>query len=184
MKNKKLSNKQQELVTKNYGLIGEFCRINHINMEDYSDVLSIALCESALSYDETRGGIKFSTYAFAQMKRKYIDVIRNENCLKHIPKDKMVSGDALKNSEEEDMGTLFDSINAIDNVEDIVICRDMVAQIRKSNKVLTERQKQLLDYMLIGLDNKQAQIIMQVSLRRVEMIKSDIRNRIGKFLEL
>ena len=69
----RLNDKQRELVSNNYGLIWKFCKLHNINKDEYSDILSIALCESVLSYDENREKIKFSTYAFRLMKNRLIN---------------------------------------------------------------------------------------------------------------
>ena len=180
---KKLNEKQKKLVEENYGLMGKFCKLHNIKFEDYSDILSIALCESALLYDETKECIKFTTYAFRLMKNRWINEYKKNNFKQSkIPQEKIVYGDSYLNDDAE-LGSLFDNIASTDNIEEIVIFKDMIYQLKSGKKFLTERQKEMLDCLLMGLSNKQSQLVLQLSLKRTEQIKSDLKNKICGFLE-
>lgn len=180
---KKLNDKQRKLIEENYGLMGKFCKLHNIKFEEYSDVLSIALCESALLYDETKERIKFSTYAFRLMKNRWINEYKKNNFKQSkIPQEKIIYGDAYLNDDVE-LGSLIDNISSADNIEEIIIFKDMIYQLKNGKKILTERQKQMLDCVLIGLSNKQSQLILNLSLKRTEQIKSDLKNKICAFLE-
>ena len=179
----RLNDKQRELVSNNYGLIWKFCKLHNINKDEYSDILSIALCESVLSYDESREKIKFSTYAFRLMKNRLINEYWKNIKQRQIPQDMLVYGDCLVDKEEEGLGTILENISSMDNVEEVVLFKDMVYRLRNTKKLLTDRQKQMLDCVLLGLSNKQSQLVLNLSLKRTEQIKSDLKGRICKLLE-
>ena len=181
---KKLNEKQKEIVAANYGLIWKFCRIHNIDKDEYSDILSIAWCESVLLYDETKSKLTFSTFAFHRMNNKLIDEYRKNNAKeKRIPLDKLVYGDGIKDEDESNLGTIFDNISSMEDIEEVIIYKDMVNQLRNTNKFLTDRQKQMLDCLLAGLSNKQSQLVLNLSLKRTEQIKHDLKGRISSFLE-
>lgn len=181
---KRLNEEQREMVTANYGLIWKFCKIHNIDKDEYSDILSIALCESVLLYDENKSNIKFSTFAFHHMNKRLIDEYRRTNCKKGlIPSDKLVYGDAVIDDNEEGLGTIFDNIISTDDIEEIVIYKDMISQLKNTTKFLTDRQKQMLNCLLAGLNNKQSQLVLQLSLKRTEQIKHDLKGKISSFLE-
>lgn len=179
----RLNDKQRELVSNNYGLIWKFCKLHNINKDEYSDILSIALCESVLSYDENREKIKFSTYAFRLMKNRLINEYWKNIKQRQIPQDMLIYGDCQVDKEEEGLGTILENISSMDNVEEVVLFKDMVYRLRNTKKLLTDRQKQMLDCVLLGLSNKQSQLVLNLSLKRTEQIKSDLKGKICKFLE-
>lgn len=178
----KMNDRQRKLAQENYGLIWAFCQRYHVDFNEYSGLLSIALCEACIHYDESKGG-KFSSYAFTFMINRYRNEYNRNLRLSQIPQDKIVYGDTLTNAEEENLGTILDNISSIDNIEEIVILKDMMQKLRNEKKILTDRQKQMLECVLLGLSNKESQIVLNLSLKRTEQIKSDLRKGICSFLE-
>lgn len=55
----KLSDEQVKLVEENHNLIYSFLSSNNFLADDYYDLAAIALCETALHYDPSKGS--FST---------------------------------------------------------------------------------------------------------------------------
>lgn len=86
-----LTSTQQKMVEDNHKLIYGLAHKNHINFDEYYDVLAIGLCQAALSYDESRG--QFSTFAYTTMLNEYNSVIRHNktNCV--IPDEIVCSMD-------------------------------------------------------------------------------------------
>ena len=95
----------------------------------------------------------------------------------------LVYGDCQVDEKEEGLGTILENISSMDNVEEVVLFKDMVYRLRNTKKLLTDRQKQMLDCVLLGLSNKQSQLVLNLSLKRTEQIKSDLKGKICKFLE-
>ena len=91
---KKMTETQRKLAEENYGLIGGFCNLYNLNSDDYSDILSLALCESAMRYDASKG-IAFSTYTYQIMNNRMIDEYRKTQSREVIPRDMIISENDL-----------------------------------------------------------------------------------------
>lgn len=71
--NKTLTPAQQKLAEDNYGLVFSFLNDHGLNsdaVEDWHGIAAVALCNAAMTYDESRG-IAFSTYAYKCMENDF-----------------------------------------------------------------------------------------------------------------
>lgn len=181
---KKMTEAQKKLAEENYNLIGGFCNLYNLEKEDYSDILSLALCESAIRFDSTKG-IAFSTYTYQIMNNRMIDEFRKEHSNDIIPSVKLISESDVTqlNTVNDNINSLFDSIPSINNVEEIVLYKSMINDLKNKEKFLSETQKKALDYILIGLSNKEMQLALQCTLRYSEKLRQIIKNKVSNFLE-
>lgn len=74
----KLTNDERELVEKNHNLIYWYANSHNLDLNDYYDILAIALCKAAIGYDSSKGA--FSTYATRCLENARLMEIRNNNC--------------------------------------------------------------------------------------------------------
>lgn len=61
----KLSKEQTELITKNHNIIYGFAKSRNLNLQEYYDILAIAVCEAVLKYDSTKS--KLTTFLYIAM---------------------------------------------------------------------------------------------------------------------
>ena len=179
---KKMTETQRKLAEENYGLIGGFCNLYNLNSDDYSDILSLALCESAMRYDASKG-IAFSTYTYQIMNNRMIDEYRKTQSREVIPRDMIISENDLVVDDNTKETSFFDIIPTINSVEEIVLYRSMINDIKNKDKFLSDTQKKALDYILIGLSNKEMQLALQCTLRYSEKLRQVIKNKVSDFLQ-
>ena len=84
MENFALTHEQQELAAENHNLIYRFAQTMAIDVEEFYDILAIALCKAAKTFDKSRG-LRFSTLAFQCMKNEYNMYWRRELNSKPVP---------------------------------------------------------------------------------------------------
>ena len=85
----KLNNEQRKLVEDNHKLIYFFASKNNIDVDEYYDILALALCQAAYHYDKTKGA--FSTIAMKIMELKMLNEYRiyDGSYKKNIPRNKI-----------------------------------------------------------------------------------------------
>lgn len=70
-----ITEERQKLVEENHNLIYHMCRKYNLSIEEYYDILAIALCKAAIAYDKNTG-YSFATYACKSMFNAYLAHIR------------------------------------------------------------------------------------------------------------
>lgn len=176
----KLTEEQKKLVEQNYNLIYGFCKLHKIDKDEYSDILSLALCESAMRYDNKKK-LAFSTYTYFLMSNRMKNMHRaKKRYILNTPEDK----DNFIEKNYDDINDLFDtisSVNDIDEIENFVMYKCILEDIRnKAN--LSDKQKQVLNYLLLGLTNKEMHLALNCSLRYTEKLRRITKDKIGKFI--
>ena len=182
----KLTDEQKKLVEENYNLIYGFCALHKIDKDEYSDILSLALCESAMKYDATKQ-TSFSSYAYSLMDKRMKNEHRNAMCSSRVPKNLILSesdflSDNYNNNVHDNINSLFDIIESTDNTEEIVMYKCMLNDIKSQSKLLSDKQKQILDCLLLGLTNKEMHLILNCTLRYTEKLRHITKDKVGKFI--
>lgn len=83
---------RKKLAEENHNLIYWFCWKNHLDIEEWYDIIAIGYMKGINSYDETKG-VKLSTYLIKIMKNEYLLVLRNKKYAKYIPDEEILSLD-------------------------------------------------------------------------------------------
>ena len=108
--NLKLDDKQRQLVSDNHSLIYSYAKSKNLYLDEYYDLLAIALCKAAKSFDESR--TKFSTFAYKCMENEVTTYWRKLNAQCSVPQDMMVyyhAGQSINETEGRDFSKiLFD----------------------------------------------------------------------------
>lgn len=91
---------RKKLAEENHNLIYWFCYKNHLNIDEWYDIIAIGYMKGINSYDETKG-VKLSTYLIRIMKNEYLLVLRNKKYAKYIPEDEILSLDFEYNSDKD-----------------------------------------------------------------------------------
>lgn len=178
---KKLTDSQRKMVEENYGLIQGFCTLHGINKNKYSDILSLALCESAMRYDETKG-ISFSSYAYRIMNNRMINEYRKEHAKTRIPSDMIVSVNSIDTEKYGNISSLYETIASAENVEEIAMYKYIINDMRTNEKFLTEKQKITLDCLILGLSIKESHYVINCTLRYAEKLREIVRYKIKNFI--
>lgn len=77
-------NKRNQFIMDNHKLIYQFAHDNHVNLNEYYDILAIGLIKAVDTYNNNKG-FKFSTYAYSVMKNEYLMELRKskKDCLNY-----------------------------------------------------------------------------------------------------
>lgn len=79
-----LNEEQRELAAQNHNLIYSFAHSHYLDLEEFYDILAIALCIAAREFDPNRG-CKFSSYAYRVMTVAVCKYFRDINAASRIP---------------------------------------------------------------------------------------------------
>ena len=126
--NKRLTEEQRELVNDNIGLVKKFIEKKRLKYDDWYDLMCIALCEAAITFNPEKG--KFSTHAFWKMQQKLTNEATNMNRSKRGNNDKPMRLDQTVRVENEDY-TLAELVASEDNVEESAMLRKNMADMMK-----------------------------------------------------
>lgn len=160
-----LTDKQQELVTKNHNLIYKILKDRKLN-DEYYDIAAIALCEAAITYDSDIG--KFSTYAYKRINNKINDELRKNNCYKRkIPTISI----------DDDKNDALLNIIAPNNTEDEA---NYGALVQIIDTYLTKRQKDIVNYLYNGDTYRNIADKLSLSQQTICLEVKKIRNIIKK----
>ncbi|MBR1526307.1 MAG: sigma-70 family RNA polymerase sigma factor [Prevotella sp.] len=141
-----LTQEQQELAAENHNLIYRFAQAREINVEEFYDVLAIALCKAAKAYDQSRG-LRFSTLAFRCMRNEYNMYWRHELNRRHIPPGSIVSYNTLISNESDENSQFLDIIanQTCDGVND-----SGAIEVEEFIETLHPIQRDVLTYLMDG----------------------------------
>ena len=77
---RKLDEKQKKLVEENHSLIYSFAHSHNLPLDEYYDILAIALCKAGMTFKPELGHA-FSTYAYKIMWNAFCQCVRHRSCL-------------------------------------------------------------------------------------------------------
>lgn len=106
-----MTDEQRSLVEDNLNLVYWFLHKNHLDMDEWSDVLFEALCNAAIAYDASKGA--FSTIATVSFWQAVEMERRKKTKRKRIPEHLIKSG-----NEEIELNSSGDSITRFDMIAD------------------------------------------------------------------
>ncbi len=81
---------RKQLAEKNHNLIYWFCWKNHLDIEEWYDIIAIGYMKGINSYDETLG-VKLSAYLTKIMKNEYLMYLRQKQTKSRIPETEISS---------------------------------------------------------------------------------------------
>ncbi len=146
MENFALTHEQQELAAENHNLIYRFAQTMAIDVEEFYDILAIALCKAAKTFDKSRG-LRFSTLAFQCMKNEYNMYWRRELNSKHVPPGLIVSYNTLI-SNDSDENSQFISIITNKTCEGVNDSGNI--EVEEFMETLHPIQRDVLTYLMDG----------------------------------
>lgn len=171
-----LSEEQKKLVEDNHNLIKWFAGTHGISLEEYYDILAIALCKAALKYDPEKS--LFSTYAVKTMSNEYCLHMRRSNTKsRYINKITISYDQPIFDCEYLDGNcTILDTLfNEYDSTEDKAI---MNISIKELMPLLSETEQQVILLIINGLTQRQIAEKIGVSQPQVSRIVKKIKQKI------
>lgn len=169
-----LTKQQQDLVEKNHNLIYGFIHNHKLNVEEYYDILAIAVCKAAKMFDGNKSD--FSTYAYNAMKKELYKYWRHINRQKFIPDEMILS----YNAEYDNSSNEGRSINLMDYLMDKHSTHDIVIGNMMSEKLISmlkDSEKKVAQYLLIGMQQSEIAKILNCSRQNVNFVIQQIRKK-------
>lgn len=147
----KLNTKQQQLISENHNLIYGFAHKRKLNLDEYYDILALALCRAALSYDLHKSS--FQTYAYMIMgsevnayQRALIKPKRKlDKSIKEIRLDEPIKGYSGDSSTGEYI--IHPSIPLSEMCEGKIMAEKMLSVLsNKEQKIVMGKKEGLTNY--------------------------------------
>lgn len=118
----KLTPKQKQLVADNHRLIYSYAKKNHLKLDEWYDVLAIAMCKAARRFDPDKG--KFSTWCYRHFDNE-VRTVRNDARKKsRIPNDLIVPYESMFKAvdcNDDNSDRLIDVGYAEDRIYDMLV---------------------------------------------------------------
>lgn len=171
-----LTEEQRKMVEENHSLIFGFCRTYQLDVDEVYDILSIALCRSAMGYDPAQGQA-FSTYVF-QVFRRAVGRERQRNFRqKRIPESKLVS---LSEPVKSVSVGADEAMTLGECIEDssVYFNRRLFLQdfLNWAENHLSEKEMNTIKYILAGLTQQEIADLEHITYQGVQLrIKSIVK---------
>lgn len=172
---KRLTTEQQKLVEQNHNLIYDFAKRKNLNIDEYYDILAIALCKAAQTYNNKKG--EFSTIANTCMNNDLVTYYRHINKIGSISEELIISGDKEVNNGENVI--VFDTIADNFNLSNEVI--DSLSVLHLMN-LLTDKEKLVADCIINGLKQKEIAKKLNCTQQNIYHIIIRIRKKFEKHI--
>lgn len=175
-----LSDEQRDFVAQNHKLIYSFAIRHNIDIEEFYDLLAIALCMAAIGYDESMGC--FSTYAYASMKKAYGHYLEKQRTLKRTPANGTISlNELVKTSSGKDTTELLDIL-----FDEEAICHadDTFVYVEEFFRTLTPVERIITKGLMLGYPEKEIAKHFQYTRAWVNWEKHKIQKKYYVYLGL
>lgn len=173
----KLTDEQKKLVEDNHNLIYSYANKKHISAEKWYDVLAIAICKAARTFDSDKG--KFSTWAYRFMDNELRTCWNKENKKSKIPESFMLSYDATNNNEDVEYNDSYiNCFSDIEAYEDIVQSTMMLDIVNDMNDI----EKRVFELVLSGYMQQEIAAEVGRTRQQVGRIVNGIRCKVLDYL--
>ena len=175
-----LNVKQQHLVEDNHNLIYSFAHSKKLDLEEYYDLLAIALCKAALVYDKNKG--MFSTLVYMCMDNEIKLIKRKENAQKTIPKYLIDSLDYIYTSDDDDVENSLKEIIIKDMFpapDESVVNAIMFNNFYYQN--LDDRERTIVDLVFEGKNQTDISKKLSVSQPQISRLIKEIKTKWIKY---
>lgn len=167
----RLTEEQQELVSKNHNLIYAYAHKKNVSIDDYYDVLAIGLCKAAKAFDKNRG--KFSTLAYRCMENELNLHWKSTKRKSVIPEELVFSYDAPINSADSDEDSFTKFITG-DCFNSEVLSNIVSEEFVES---LSDKEKDIISFLLDGMTHKEIADTMGFKRQNVSYHLNNIRKK-------
>lgn len=175
-----LTAEQSMLVEQNHNLIYHYINAHDLTIDEYYDILAIALCKAAEAYDPSKG-VCFSTFTYRCFYNACSLYRRDEMASKRIPQHMMVYYDApVENSAGQESHELIDVISYAKYRHGFEYSDVLIEQFMKH---LTDKQCEVLVCRLRGEKGVDIAEHVGCTPQAVSITRKQIKKRWKKFCE-
>lgn len=174
--NLKLDDKQRQLVSDNHSLIYSYAKSKNLYLDEYYDLLAIALCKAAKSFDE--GKTKFSTFAYKCMENEVNTYWRKLNAQYSIPQDMIVyyhASQSIDETECRDFSDLFYDYESQESAEYAIMFSEFI-------NGLEDKEKSIAIMLASGMKHKEIGERLLCSRQSVDYHIKIIKNKLLNYL--
>ena len=173
-----LNDEQRKLVEDNHALIIGYASKHNLDIDDWYDILALALCEAAFYYDESKGYL-FSTFAFKCMNGDvYKEMVSKTKKIENISEIVSIN---FENCDDDgnwyDFSDLIPDMNQ--DTEGYVVSKITVDNL---NKQFDEKSKKIINLLLSGCTQSAIARRMGVSRQRCSAMVNQIREQYNSLL--
>lgn len=165
-----LTNEEKILVEENYKLIYKYASRHNLDLEEYSGLLSIGLCEAAMIYDLEKS--EFSTLAYKCMGNKVSNYKRKMRTAKYMRDEYVSSYDALVDDYGDGDKLKDAKLMSPENIEMDYMFR---IKFQKEYDKLKDKAKNIIYLRYIGHTNNEVAEIMGMKASTVSMAVKKFR---------
>lgn len=167
---------QQTLVEQNHNLIYSFAKQRNLDLEEYYDLLAIALCKAAKIYQN--GKCEFSTLAYTCMRNEINNYWQSLQTQKSVPNDKIVSYDVSEDKENKNSSFTYLNVMSDDNKA----CENTIFQIQYNDmlKQMNDTERKIVQYLMNDMKLKDIASELNIDVNKVSRIRDKLKKRYRK----
>ena len=165
-----LTNEEKILVEENYKLIYKYTNEHNLDLEEYSGLLSIGLCNAAMIYNIEKS--EFSTLAYKCMRNEVSNYRRKMRTAKYMKDEYVSSYDALVDDCGDGDKLKDAKLVSLENIETDYIFR---IKFQKEYNKLKDKAKRIIYLRYLGHTNNEVAEIMGMKASTVSMAVKKFR---------
>lgn len=165
-----LTEEEKKLVTENYNLIYSYSHARDLDLEEYSGILSIGLCNAAIKYKHDRAN--FSTFAYRCMDTEVFSYRRKMNTTKRVNPEDIV----FYHAEKDEGRSFLETFSTIDNVESETL---FLYTFENEYSKLRNQAKRIVMLKFSGLTNNEITEKLGVRASTVSMALKKFKNALS-----
>lgn len=174
-----LTEEQKTLAGNNHKLIYECAKKMNLSVDDYYDIMAIALCKAAQTYDTSKGN--FSTLAFACMKNAVGQYRMHQRIQRNIPANMILYYDApmVNNIDPENTDSFIDVFADDFSVHDSVTGAMIAEQILSK---FNDKERKIAEYLQDGFTFHEIGKMMHCTRQNIHFIVQKMREKCIRYM--
>lgn len=181
-----LSIDRKKLAEENHKLIYWFCWKNHLDIEEWYDIIAIGYMKGINSYDETKG-VELSTYLSKIMKNEYLMVLRLKQAKSRIPEAEIFSlefefGIGNGSNKEKNDANMYDIISDKNSDFEERICLKIDLEKALKNIKIKDRYRRIYGLRIKGYTYIEIAEIEKCSRARIHTICKNVNEKLKIYL--
>lgn len=177
---------RKKLAEENHKLIYWFCWKNHLDIDEWYDIIAIGYMKGINSYDETKG-VKLSTYLSKTIKTEYLMVLRLKQAKSRIPETKISSLEfefdiGNGSNGEKDKTNMYNFISDKNNDFEEQICLRIDLEKALKDIKIKDRHRRIYDLRIKGYTYTEIAEIENCTRARIQAICKNVNEKLKNYL--
>lgn len=177
---------RKKLAEENHNLIYWFCWKNHLDIDEWYDIIAIGYMKGINSYDETLG-VKLSVYLNKIMKNEYLMVLRLKQAKSRISETEISSLEFEFNvgngsNGEKDNANMYDIISDKNSDFEERICIKIDLENALKNIKIKDRYRRIYDLRIKGYTYAEIAEIEKCTRARIQAICKNVNEKLKTHL--